>query len=240
MLKKAMINKYYSIYYTSIKSIIVFIVLSFFLHIFFIIFIIYNISFSTKTYTNLIKKDRKIITLLPLNYENTEKILPREYSLKTSKIVQYKQTLKSNVYKPNKILENIKETSKFINNDRKLNTNSNLKNTTHILSQANSTTITNTANKISDENPRIIKYFHPKYPNAARLFGIEGELNVMYDINVMGKIENVRILSSVPSGAFEENTKLAMRRWMYEKNKPKKNLTVCFKFSLNSLGNTSN
>lgn len=57
----------------------------------------------------------------------------------------------------------------------------------------------------------------------------------MYNINNIEKVQKIRILSAIPAGVFEENVKLAMRRWVYEKEKPKQNLTISFKFSFNTI-----
>lgn len=234
-----MIKKYYNIQHISNVSIIIFIILSFFLHILCIIFLIYSTSFDQTFYNPLPAKDCKIVTLFPAHYVNVEKILKKEYLLKPKKTIQDTKTSKSYQYNTHKILENSNNITNVTDNDQEINKN-NIRNNDRVLSEFNATRSVNATTNVVDKEPCIIKYFQPKYPNSAKLLNIEGELKVMYDINVIGKIENIRILASIPNGIFEGNTKLAMRKWICEKNKPKKNLIIVFKFSLNSPKNFSN
>lgn len=83
--------------------------------------------------------------------------------------------------------------------------------------------------------PRIVNCIYPEYPKNARALGIEGTLVVIYNISNLGKIENIRILSAIPVGIFEKNVRSAMRRWMYETDKPRKDLIITFKFRLKSV-----
>lgn len=81
----------------------------------------------------------------------------------------------------------------------------------------------------------IINCVYPEYPNRAKILNIEGKIIVQYDVNTRGKVDNICILSAVPPGVFEENIRSAMRRWVYESNKPEKKLIITFKFCLNSV-----
>ncbi|URJ32471.1 TonB family protein [Blochmannia endosymbiont of Camponotus sp.] len=81
----------------------------------------------------------------------------------------------------------------------------------------------------------IINRVYPEYPNRARILNIEGKIIVQYDVNTKGKVDNICILSAVPPGIFEESIRSAMRRWVYESNKPEKKLIIIFKFCLNSV-----
>ncbi|URJ26360.1 TonB family protein [Blochmannia endosymbiont of Camponotus modoc] len=81
----------------------------------------------------------------------------------------------------------------------------------------------------------IINCVYPEYPNRAKILNIAGKIIVQYDVNTRGKVDNICILSAVPSGVFEESIRSAMRRWVYESNKPEKKLIITFKFCLNSV-----
>lgn len=83
--------------------------------------------------------------------------------------------------------------------------------------------------------PCIIYRVYPEYPNRAKALGIEGKLIVMYDVNNMGRVENIRILSAIPVGMFENSVRSAMRRWIYESNKSRRGLTIIFKFYFSSV-----
>lgn len=93
----------------------------------------------------------------------------------------------------------------------------------------------NMCHKECEVIPCVIKRIYPKYPSHARILGIEGKLIVMYDVNNFGKIKNIRILSANPIGVFEGSVRSAMRRWIYENNKSKKDLTIIFRFYLNTI-----
>ncbi|AGC03708.1 tonB family C-terminal domain protein [Candidatus Blochmanniella chromaiodes str. 640] len=80
-----------------------------------------------------------------------------------------------------------------------------------------------------------INRVYPEYPNRAKILNVEGKVIVQYDVNARGKIDNMCILSAVPPGMFEESIRSAMRRWVYESNKPEKKLIITFKFCLNSV-----
>ncbi|UOY04270.1 TonB family protein [Candidatus Blochmanniella pennsylvanica] len=80
-----------------------------------------------------------------------------------------------------------------------------------------------------------INRVYPEYPNRAKILNVEGKVIVQYDVNARGKVDNICILSAVPPGIFEESIRSAMRRWVYESNKPEKKLIITFKFCLNSV-----
>ncbi|WHL25253.1 MAG: TonB family protein [Candidatus Blochmannia vicinus] len=85
----------------------------------------------------------------------------------------------------------------------------------------------------------VINRMYPEYPNKAKILGIEGVVIVQYNVSIKGRVDNIRILSAVPAGTFEESIRSAMRCWVYEKNKPEKDLIITFKFCLNSSKNFS-
>lgn len=228
-------NKYDNNHCVFHLSMIISIILSVFLHIFFVIFLINKVFFCIKIDQGTIKQNRNIIKLLPMNYINTTVVLQTECFSEILKNTTHAQLLPPNIGKTHKIVKNFNNVSNSVNNNFNTIDKNNIINVeNHEFYKTNSIEC-NKDHNTSDINPNIIKYFHPKYPDSARSLGIEGELKIMYNINIMGKIEKIQILSSIPSGVFEENVKLAMRRWIYEKNKPIKNLIIVFKFSLNEI-----
>lgn len=236
-----MINKYCVIRYKSTTLIVIFFTLSCFLHIFFIFFIMYKVFFYTKTNLFSEKKNYKTITLVPLNYTYSKNILVKKNFSETSKITEYKRDSNLNSYnKTHKVLKNSKISANSNNNTRKSIKNDIFNNKNHTISSDESINLVNEANNKKDFIPEIIRYFHPKYPNTAKLLGIEGEVSVIYNINAMGKIEKIKILPTISSGIFEESIRLAMRQWIYKKNQPQKNLIIVFKFSLNKIQVTTN
>lgn len=89
-------------------------------------------------------------------------------------------------------------------------------------------------NEVHRNAPNVINRVYPEYPVYAKALGIEGKLTVVYNVNNLGRIENIRILSAVPVGVFEKNVLFAMRFWRYESNQSKKDLSIIFKFCLNN------
>lgn len=56
----------------------------------------------------------------------------------------------------------------------------------------------------------------PRYPERARHRGVEGFVDLMFDIGPTGKTENIRILSAEPQGLFERASVLALKKWKYK------------------------
>lgn len=56
----------------------------------------------------------------------------------------------------------------------------------------------------------------PKYPVRAINRGIEGYVDVRFDITKFGATENVRIISALPEGVFEKAAMAAVMRWRYQ------------------------
>lgn len=56
----------------------------------------------------------------------------------------------------------------------------------------------------------------PRYPERARVRGIQGFVDLMFDITATGKTENIRILHSEPAGMFDRASMRALQRWKYK------------------------
>lgn len=58
----------------------------------------------------------------------------------------------------------------------------------------------------------------PQYPQAAAARGLEGYVDVMFDVTAMGTTENIRILEAVPSTIFNRSVLKAVKGWRYKPN----------------------
>lgn len=77
---------------------------------------------------------------------------------------------------------------------------------------------------------KLLRQVEPAYPKQAFDRRIEGQVEIMFDIDEDGRIENVRILSSTPPRMFERDVKVALKKWRYTPVVVKdKKLTIIFK-----------
>lgn|GEM_PF-1721732 len=69
------------------------------------------------------------------------------------------------------------------------------------------------------------------YPDRAEKLRIDGEVNLLYDVNVYGETENIRLMSIYPKYVFDRSVKQQVSRWRYPKGEPRKDvpLKVIFK-----------
>lgn len=58
----------------------------------------------------------------------------------------------------------------------------------------------------------------PQYPQAAVAKGIEGYVDVMFDVTALGTTENIRIIAYVPSTVFNKSVIKAVQGWKYKPN----------------------
>ena len=58
----------------------------------------------------------------------------------------------------------------------------------------------------------------PQYPQAAAAKGIEGYVDVMFDVTALGTTENIRIIAYVPSTVFNKSVIKAVQGWKYKPN----------------------
>lgn len=77
--------------------------------------------------------------------------------------------------------------------------------------------------------PSPIQRMQPEYPMRAQTIGIEGKVVVHYDIDVYGRVINIRIVEAKPNAIFNQSVQHAMRHWKYEA-RPAKNLTITIIF----------
>ncbi len=55
----------------------------------------------------------------------------------------------------------------------------------------------------------------PRYPQAAQRDGIEGEVVVVYDVDIDGRVVNARVLSGNPPGVFDSAALAAVNSWRF-------------------------
>lgn len=57
------------------------------------------------------------------------------------------------------------------------------------------------------------------YPSESREAKVEGSVLLAYDVNVEGKVSNIRVLSSSPAGVFDEAAIDFVRTWRFQPQK---------------------
>lgn len=55
----------------------------------------------------------------------------------------------------------------------------------------------------------------PEYPDQARRRGIEGHVRLAFTITRQGRVENIRVLESVPANVFDRSARRAAARWRF-------------------------
>jgi len=79
----------------------------------------------------------------------------------------------------------------------------------------------------------------PDYPKKARRLGIEGWVELLFDISSIGEVDNIRVVKSEPNFVFERAAKKALAQWKYRpmiaegKKMTFKNKRVVINFNLN-------
>lgn len=84
--------------------------------------------------------------------------------------------------------------------------------------------------------PVLVRPVEPVYPNKARRSRVEGHVIVRGTLDESGRIAGLRIVSSEPSGMFDESVLDAVPRWRYrvaptwfETNDPEVEARVAFR-----------
>ena len=62
---------------------------------------------------------------------------------------------------------------------------------------------------------QLISGAGPVYPAEARAQGIEGSVQVRYDVSVDGRVTGAEVISSSPPGVFDDAAVAAVRSWRF-------------------------
>lgn len=237
-----MINSNKNICLKSTVFIFFIVVSSCILHVFLIILLIHCIYDDSIDHISLYNTYDHVTNtfLLPTTSSIVEdkKLYDRFSSDKTQPLVETKQILSTPIFVNNPDIKDVNNIAHAIDFENILIDQNNIIHDVHDTDfQCSSPITTNSINTVDIRNqrPNLIKYVYPEYPKEAKALSIEGRVVVMYDINHIGKVEKIRIISSIPLGIFEKNIKIAMRRWIYAVDNAKKDLIIIFKFSLNTI-----
>jgi len=68
---------------------------------------------------------------------------------------------------------------------------------------------------IGNRDARPIIRVNPKYPMEASRKGIEGWVQLAFDINTLGEVINVKVIDSTPKRVFDKAAIRALRKWKY-------------------------
>jgi protein TonB len=58
----------------------------------------------------------------------------------------------------------------------------------------------------------------PQYPQAALSKGVEGYVDVMFDVTELGTTDNIRIIAYEPSSVFNRSVIKAITNWKFKPN----------------------
>lgn len=75
------------------------------------------------------------------------------------------------------------------------------------------------------------KRVNPQYPRHAKRRNIQGSVELIFDIDDQGMVQNVRILSQNPKDVFATTSINAIKKWKFS-TKATKNVVITFNFRL--------
>ncbi|WP_336715202.1 TonB family protein [Pantoea ananatis] len=71
------------------------------------------------------------------------------------------------------------------------------------------------------------------YPERAEALRIDGAVSLIYDIDVNGKVNNIRVVKSNPDYVFDRSVVKQMSKWEFPKNEEKKDVELNIIFDAN-------
>jgi len=88
----------------------------------------------------------------------------------------------------------------------------------HLGTVSNNTAYLGDGNQLQniDRQATALVMIEPIFPIAAAKKNLEGWVKLRYDINLTGRVENVRVVDAKPRGIFEHSAKKALYRWKYK------------------------
>lgn len=69
------------------------------------------------------------------------------------------------------------------------------------------------------------------YPDRAERLRVTGHAKVLYDIGVDGLVKNIRFIEVEPRYVFEKEITKGMKRWKFDEQSPRQNVTHEFTFA---------
>ncbi|ORM66135.1 TonB family protein [Pantoea rwandensis] len=71
------------------------------------------------------------------------------------------------------------------------------------------------------------------YPERAEKLRIDGEVNVLYDVNERGTPENIRVLTASPKYVFDRDVQKQIATWRYPSGNPERDIPLRVIFKAN-------
>lgn len=68
------------------------------------------------------------------------------------------------------------------------------------------------------------------YPERAWQLQKSGEVDIIYNIDEYGGVENIRLIKEEPKGFFERGVRSQMGKWKFPKGNPRKDIKLSVKF----------
>lgn len=72
-----------------------------------------------------------------------------------------------------------------------------------------------------------------KYPERAESLRIDGNVSVIYDVDINGNVNNIRVVNAEPKYVFERSVVKQVSKWKFPRNDEKKNVELNVIFDAN-------